>query len=292
MRAASVGLVALVIPFALAAQQPARISGVLRDTHGQPVPDVALLLRPQAKHYRTDASGRFSFELADGKNHLSIRRLGFEPVNLELALKPGIDSVLNVTLERRSQMLDTIVVTDMCARVTFDGFLCRRRKGEGIFLTEADILAKNPQFLADLLFETKGFHVEAQKGLYGPTRTIRPEQSRCLVTLVDGRKPPMQGFETMPMTSMEETGYVMSENDYYGPRDVIAVEIYGPDHETPIEYQPQVWKREADKSSLHYKSAISRVGRTRAAQAPKAADRCLFINYWTPRGLPKAKKAN
>ena len=285
MRVATLA-VGLVVSGALAlqAQDSVRIGGVIRDPAGQPIPDVGVMLMPGERHARTDANGQFSFRVLPADYYLSFRRLGFYPRNQ--LVRASRDTTLQLALDRRPQMLDTIVVADECSRLQFSGFLCRRAKGQGVFLTEADILAKNPKFLADIFLGMKDFHVEPTAGPYGPQRYVRATQSRCLVQLYNGREGAVrdQAIDGTSQTS-GASGRTLTEGDYYGPQTLIGVEIYPPGYPTPEEYQFRA-------------RGVARGGGRIAGSgnAPKGrrvqpmTEKCVLVNYWTTAALPKPKK--
>jgi hypothetical protein len=238
MRSIVASLLAAAAPVALLAQSPARITGYVQDSTGKVITDVGVLLLPGQRSARTDLSGAFRFDaLAPGTYRLTIRRLGFLPQQLQVALAAGADTTVTFTMSQRPRLLDTVVVSaNGCSRVYFDGFLCRRSTERGVFLTEADILEKNPQYVADIFLGMKGFHVEPVMTPYGPSRTVRSTESRCLVTLVDGRRGAISG-ELGASSAMDgASGRTYAEMDFIGPRELIGVEIYPPGYLTPVEY--------------------------------------------------------
>lgn len=246
---------------AVEAQQAAGLRGTMRDANGVPVGDVALQLMPGNRFTRSSADGSFRIDsLVPGKYDFAIRRLGFIPMSGEIVIRG--DTILDFRLERRSQMLDTIVVTGDCSGVRFSGFLCRRSKGQGLFLTEADILAKNPTYIADIFLDMKGFHVDPVMGPYGQYRVVRAEQSRCFVELVDGRVPVMSGHSVAMGSRMAGRTMQASLHDYYKPEHLLGIEVYPPGSKTPKEY---------------------------AKYTRGAAGGCVLVNYWTGYSLPKTK---
>lgn len=247
-----------VASLALGAQEPVRLRGTVRDTTGRPIPDAALLLKPGDRHARSAADGGFGFDsLKAGFYDVEIRRLGFSPWNGRIRVRR--DTTIDFRITPRPRMLDTIVVTDQCSRVKFTGFLCRRSKGNGIFLTEADILAKNPEYLADVLRDVDGIRIAPAIGRYGQTRVPYVSPARCLVELIDGRVPvstrgiqaSRPGVAGRSMSRVTPRQSVIHE--LVRPEELMGVEVYPPGSRIPEEY------------------AISSF----------ATEACILVNYWT-----------
>jgi hypothetical protein len=286
VRRLAASLLATVTPLCLLAQAPARVSGFVQDSTGKIIADAGVMLLPGQRHARTDASGGFRFDsLAPGTYRLTIRRLGFLPQQLPLILGAGMDTILTLTMSQRPRLLDTVVVTaNGCSRIYFDGFLCRRSTERGVFLTEADILEKNPQYVADLFLGMKGFHVEPVMTPYGPSRAVRTTESRCLTTLVDGRRAVMSG-ELGASSAMDgASGRSYADMEQVGPRELIGVEIYPPGYLTPEEYGGVALATPVSKRAI----AGSPL-RARQSRVPRAEERCVLVNYWTASSLRKPK---
>jgi len=82
----------------------------------------------------TDSAGAFVLEGPAGTQTLEARALGFVAARIPLALRPGADTVMDVSLLSLKRVLDTVQVR--ASRVysrDSDGFLRRRRSGNGRF---------------------------------------------------------------------------------------------------------------------------------------------------------------
>ena len=229
------------------AQQPsgASVTGSVRDSAARPIADADVTLRPGNHRTRSDSAGRFSFTgLDDGKYMVVARRLGYAPVDWEVTLKKSGHVDVKLTLDRRLPILDTVVVSAgrECSRQSFDGFMCRRRGGGGVFLDYNEIDEKAPLYTADLFNDMKGFRVDVRSTRQGPVRVASTAVPwGCLTSLVDGR--PVTGANIIP--------------EY--PIDVMAVEIYAKPDSVPKEYQTYTWPR----------GSVTRSGR------------CSVVVYWT-----------
>lgn len=288
----SIRLAALILlaPLALSAQERSdrtgprvALRGVVYDSAGNPVADVALQLRPSDKTVTTGPTGYFAFEDL-GPEHLTYqvraRRLGFLPTTAFIRMM-GRDTLVAIRLMKRPQLLDTVVVTGReCARNYFDGFLCRRAadKGGAIYLTEADILARNPKYLADVVSGIKGFKIEPIAGPYGPSRQVTVAQSRCVVQLVNGRPPIMTGGIRDSSGGMVP----MTLEEALTPENLIGVEVYPPGTYAPIEYA-NLSERPAQTGGVG--SVRGSRFRRRSRGVPPPPLRCSLINYWTASGI-------
>ena len=259
MKRSSLAALLVLAPLALGAQDRVLVRGTVRDTTGKPIPDAAILLKPGDRHARTAADGGFGFDsLRTGFYFYEIRRLGFSPSSGRIRITR--DTTLDLRVTPRPRMLDTIVVTDKCSRVQFTGFLCRRSKGNGLFLTEADILAKNPQYLADVLRDVDGIRIAPAIGRYGQTRIPYVSPARCLVELVDGRvavanrapgvaaRSGVGGRSTSRVTPRQS-----AIHELIRPEELMGVEVYPPGSRVPEEFAISSFNNET----------------------------CILVNYWT-----------
>src|SRR5258705_8631032 len=96
-------------------------------------------------------------------------------------------------------MLDTVVVVAgrECSIHSFDGFVCRRRGGGGVFLDYDEIDEKQRVWTADIFRDIAGFRVDLRPTRNGPTRVVTPVPPwGCITSLVDGR--PTSGAVLIP----------------------------------------------------------------------------------------------
>jgi hypothetical protein len=277
-------VVFLGVPLTLGAQT-GRIGGTARDSLGQRIPDVGLLLMPGERIARTDPSGMYRFDsLPAGTYRLRVRRLGFLPMEEEIRLREGETRALDIALVPRPRILDTVTVTATgeCPRTNFDGFLCRRKNTPGIFLSEEDILAKNATYLADIFTGMEGFRVEQVMTPYGGRREVKVEPSRCLTTLVNGR--PFLGSDAD-----------LGEGDFYRPEHLIGIEIYPPGTQTPVEYGGVATGSRGPVGVGAVRGTNPPRGNNRpgmqgrVSRTGQPAERCLLINYWTPSAIRRPR---
>ncbi|MBI2402741.1 MAG: carboxypeptidase regulatory-like domain-containing protein [Gemmatimonadetes bacterium] len=111
----------------------------------------------------TDDAGKFRVELAPGAHWFDIRRMGYQPRTFEVRLEPHVlVAELRVALTQVPLDLPEVIVKADRTRLVFGdqrGFYRRQRLGTGHFLTRADIEARLPQVLSDLLRPIPGVEI-------------------------------------------------------------------------------------------------------------------------------------
>ena len=150
-------------------------------------------------------------------------------------------------------MLDSVVVSasGRCPDVSYNGFICRRRSGKGLYLTDDDVAEKGAIELGEVFTDVPGFRVELTMTRLGARPIPRSTTGhRCLNALVNGR--PLALTNPLPRFATE----------------LIAVEIYASPNDVPEEYQRYVWLAAARQTS-------SLTGHELPNQ------RCALAVYWT-----------
>lgn len=90
--------------FNLEAQE--KVTGVVKDVGGTPLPSVSVLQKGTTRGASTDFDGNYVIELTLGQKTLVFSYLGFKDVEIPINGR----SVINVTLEESSESLDEIVI--------------------------------------------------------------------------------------------------------------------------------------------------------------------------------------
>ncbi len=238
---------------AAGAQQPsgATVTGFVRDSASQPVANADVIARPGSHRTRSDSTGRFTLTGLDaGKYTIVGRKLGYAPVNYDVELSSTGKATIQLVLDHRMPLLDTVVVSAgrTCSPFTLEGFACRRHAGGGVFLDYTDIDDKEPIWTADIFRDIKGFRVDVRNTRYGLIRVpVTNTMSGCIASLVDGY--PASLARPVPES----------------PYDLIAVEVYARPDSVPREYERYTWPNRD----------VTRSGR------------CSVIVYWTLRARSK-----
>lgn len=141
----------------------ARVAGTVRDTSGRPIA-MARLTTGRALAV-TDSGGRFALAgLAGGRTAVTVRRLGYAPLDTTLALESGRTDSLHVILALLPQDLPGITVdVDEVLRTRLPDYYRHRTTGGGYYFDRRDVEAKHPQFLSDLLRAVPGLHMSPDR---------------------------------------------------------------------------------------------------------------------------------
>ncbi|CAA9293440.1 MAG: hypothetical protein AVDCRST_MAG11-295, partial [uncultured Gemmatimonadaceae bacterium] len=157
------------------------IAGVVVTTDAVPISGASVTLAPAAGAASTVVTaddGRFAFTAPSGAAELRVRRIGFRAESLAVALPiaPGDSVVVRLAFVPRT--LDAVVVqgrgTDRRPPAIVE-FYERRDRGNGRFITRAEIDRRQPMRTTDLLRTVPGIRVQ----LTGAGTSLRYRDSRC-----------------------------------------------------------------------------------------------------------------
>ncbi|HET7563525.1 MAG TPA: carboxypeptidase regulatory-like domain-containing protein [Gemmatimonadaceae bacterium] len=153
----------------------ASISGIVRAPGGDPLDDVELAIPGSDARATTDRSGRFTLaDLAPGTFTLEARHVGFAPARVIVDLKSHDTTTVTVRLDKQVAVLNTVHVYGrrVPSRTSLTGFLERRQRGFGHFITKQDIENQHAFYLSDLLRRVPGVQVVPNQG-FGHTVMMR-----------------------------------------------------------------------------------------------------------------------
>jgi iron complex outermembrane recepter protein len=105
----SFALAAAVLAVAAGAQQPAAVSGTVRDEAGRPIPHV--VLRSGGRAVLTDDGGRFTLRLGPGRHRIEVVHVGYLPLTRPVNLPADAGSELEITLVATPLPLPGLQVT-------------------------------------------------------------------------------------------------------------------------------------------------------------------------------------
>lgn len=247
-------LAAVAVPASLVAQKTGIIAGVVVDEAGKPIVDAEIVASADNARALSDSAGKFEIRnLESGQYNVRIRRLGFFPARTTADLGRGGRADIHVEMKVRPAMLDSVVVVadGKCPDRSYVGFLCRKRSGKGVYMTDDDIFDKNAREIGDIFRGVPGFRIELRPSIWGALPTPLPTKgSRCLNALVNGRLP-------SPTNQLPHFADQM-----------VAVEIYSSASDVPIEYQGYTWGRQGRQTQVYDNSDAS-------------TEHCALVVYWT-----------
>lgn len=168
-------------------------------------------------------NGRFTLSgLPAGTRILSVRALGYEPVEAAVPLRARAAGDLTVRMTRFALSLDTVRVTALrdiaMQRIGFDE---RQKKGAGKFFDPAEIKRRDPLRLNNLLETLPGLSYRNSNAM-GGKRTLVPRRG-CLSYIVDGKL--WRGGDDPPdfWISAQELGAVEFYQDGFVPSEFLMM---------------------------------------------------------------------
>lgn len=151
-----------------ATQPPARtatVRGSVRDSSNVPISYATVAWGEPSQSLRSDDAGGFEIAgLRPGPTKFVIRRLGFAPVEFELALRPGVTKPVVVNMLPLPQNLGAVSVErtseanpdPRAERFLWTGFLERQARHRGYFIGPEEIERRRPNFISDLMVTVPG----------------------------------------------------------------------------------------------------------------------------------------
>lgn len=135
--------------------------GVVRDSTGGAIPGVTVAIPDTS--VLTDQRGTFLLFTANRDTvTISIRRLGFEPIQALLGARNGMWDTVVVQMDIAAVRIEGVDVSAAPARramLAMRDFEERRSRGIGTFITRADIVERGSSRLSDLLRTKRGVNV-------------------------------------------------------------------------------------------------------------------------------------
>jgi hypothetical protein len=232
------------------------IVGVVRDSASRPIAGADIAVRPGDHRTTTDSTGRFRISGLKPDNYtVRARKIGYRADSWDAKLGKDGKAEVQLELAAAPRLLDTVVVSADRAcpyLASIESFLCRRKRGVGLFLDYTDIDDMEKTYVGELFREIPGFDVDFRIGLRGPVYQVRPKRlSGCITSLVDGR--PMSAANPIPE---------------YADR-LIAIEVYLRPDSIPEPLARFTWPSGGE---------VTRSGR------------CIVVVYWTNRAPLEVKR--
>ncbi len=188
------------------------IMGTVRDSTGERLIGVRVVIPGSELHVETDDSGSFHLvKVRPGMLSLRFLRLGFRPDTVKLMVLAGRTVPLDLVLTRLATQLSPVVVI---GRSELTGwrreFYQRRQVGGGHFFTRDDIEKRNPSFMTDMLRNVPGVRIRPSQGII--QNQVRFRNS--------GNCPPLTWLDGAPLPAGE------FDLDALSPRSIEAMEVY------------------------------------------------------------------
>lgn len=187
------------------------LTGRVLDPNGAGLPRARVSVNGDSAVTLSDAEGRFELRsLRSGTRTLSVRRLGFEPVELPVSLHARSPTDVTVRLQQFVVVLDTVrVVARQDRALERIGFSRRKKMGMGYYLSPEQISRTTAYDLPTLLATAPMLRREYFGGRAVVTGRPHGVGAGCVTWWVDGNPWMGGGIE-----------------DFIRPDEVAAVEVY------------------------------------------------------------------
>jgi hypothetical protein len=137
------------------------LAGVVTDSANVPIAGVEVSLPDLSKTSLTNAEGAFALrDVPPGTQHLLVRRVGYGPVEAQIAIEGGRTVERHIRMARATN-LDSVVVTEKAIDHQLADFEDNKRLGLGHFLTRADLAPQEGRSTAAVLTTLPGIKVFA-----------------------------------------------------------------------------------------------------------------------------------
>lgn len=207
----------------------ATISGIVMTHDKHPLEGAQVAVDGSTANAITDAQGAFRLTgLPDGTRMAEARALGYAPVRVRVELSRLEATTVSIVMSKQVATLDAVTVFGKQGTRLRDltGFLDRKRRGFGHFITQQEIDQENASSTCDLLRRVPGVNVRDVGGS-GCTANIRGSSSGGLSQGVHLCEPKVYQ-DNMPFSgTLSEFSQSMS------PRDIMGVEVYSTATEPP-----------------------------------------------------------
>lgn len=196
------------------------VNGLVRDSLGTPVEGAQIAVTGTALAGESDDRGRFVLAKATpGEMVVRVRRIGFQPDSVRVAVLAGQTANVEITLARLAIELRPVVILgrrNLTGQMA--GFYDRQLRGSGHFITRSDIEKRNPINMTDMFRMIPGARVESR----GFRTQVRFRGARCA-----------------PLTWLDGTPLYAGEFDLdtLDPRSLEGIEIYSGPAGVPAEFQ-------------------------------------------------------
>jgi hypothetical protein len=254
--AAGLAIAALAAPSYATAQDPlpaGALSVSVRDSVGRSIAGAELTVEGTTVRGITDERGELRFSaVRGGPATIRVRRLGYQPANVDVMVDQRVPATTIVTLTAVPQRLAPIVVkggTNYTGRMA--GFYQRRDLGIGHFVSRERLERDNPSQLTDIFRRLPGVQITSTRFIRNAIR-FRGNGGSCWpLVWLDGAPLPTAEFDL----------------DFLSPQSIEGIEVYSGISQIPPQFMGSrglgscgvivVWSREGERRQKKNKKAVS-----------------------------------
>jgi hypothetical protein len=270
--AAFVVAASVAVPTRASAQDPLPVGAIsisVRDSLGRSIAGAELTVEGTTVRGVTNERGEARFAaVRGGPATVRVRRLGYQPVALDVMVDQRVPSTSVVTLAALPQRLSPIVVkggSNYTGRMA--GFYQRRDLGIGHFVSRERLERDNPSHLSDVFRRLPGVQVTSTRFIRNAIR-FRGNGRQCWpLVWLDGAPLPTAEFDL----------------DFLSPGSIEGIEIYSGISQIPPQFMGSrglgscgvivVWSREGERREKKRKKAVT---------ATELADMVASLKVYTP----------
>ena len=245
------------------------ISISVRDSLGRSIVGAELTVEGTAVRGVTDDKGELRFNtVRGGPATIRVRRLGFQPVAIDVMVDQRVPAARIVTLLAIPQRLAPIIVkggNNYTGRMA--GFYQRRDLGIGHFVSREKLERDNPAQLSDVFRRLPGVHVTSTRFIRNAIRFRGNGQSCWPLVWLDGAPLPTAEFDI----------------DFLTPGSIEGIEVYSGISQIPPQFMGSrglgscgvivVWSREGERREKRRKKVVT---------ATELADMVASLKVYTP----------
>ena len=221
-----------------------RVLGVFDEQTGDPIEGVEVSDVLSGNRSLTTSTGTVSLLfLPDGGSMVRLRKVGYEVQTFPVSISPSDTTPLTIVMSRATQ-LPAVVVKDSAPRYlspALRSFEDRRAKGNGRFVSEAEMRKNDDKTLADLLssrlpgmFAVPGpggakYLVSSRRPCSGPAMRGSCQTADCYISVY------VDGVKTYDVSTMGGRG-TTPDFGRMDPRDYAGAEFYSGGASAPVQY--------------------------------------------------------
>jgi carboxypeptidase family protein len=202
------------------------IRGVVTDASDHPLSGARIAVEEDTAAAISQADGHYSLSgLRAGTRRVTVRHIGFEPIEMPVNLKPSIPMELPLKLSKFVPVLETVKVSALrdlgLERV---GFASRQKLGSGKYLTPQQLDRWNSPRLADALRGIPFLNIGRSND--GQT-TVRGRFGDCVRYFVDGHLWSDHSDGPDTFLSGPEIGAIEVYTPQFSPAEFLSYDYYG-----------------------------------------------------------------